>query len=118
MSPFWDRAYGKIQSGLNGKDRENNLVCKKNDDIIKTYELNGIIVGHTPQAEGQTTTCGHTVIRIDTAMSDAFGKKDGSVARRPQVLIITPSGDEKTPDKIETHIMGDIIVKVHNNGKK
>lgn len=102
-SMFWDRILGTIPNNTN----ENDDVCIKNlNPVLKTFDANGIIIGHTPQfhanKSGISKACGKKVLRVDVGGSHAFNYFDriyseqGVVTdlRRAQVLeIITDLND-------------------------
>ena len=52
--------------------------------------MNGLIVGHTVQEGGINSKCRDKIWRVDTGMSDAFGKIDKKI----QVLEILDNGEE------------------------
>ena len=64
--------------------------CEKLEKVLKYYEVNGIIVGHTVQDSGINNKCGGKVWRVDTGMSSAFGDKNNI-----QVLEILDNGEKK-----------------------
>ena len=84
---FWTRKYS-------GKNQNKNR-CDKILETLNLLEINpengGIVVGHTPQSE-INSICNNNIWRIDTGMSNAFGKR-------------------KNFDRIE-------ILKIINNGEK
>jgi hypothetical protein len=65
--------------------------CEKVSKILKHYNVNGIIVGHTVQENGINSKCNEKVWRVDTGMSSAFGPDENI-----QVLEILDNG-EKLP---------------------
>lgn len=69
-SPFWVRTLGQLQSNLNKENEQ----CKKHlHPVLDVFQINKIIIGHTPQQNGQIThTCGDSVYRVDGAFSNAF----------------------------------------------
>lgn len=91
-SPFWQRILGEIppDTGLDNPVCE-NFVGK----TLKMLNVNGIIIGHTPQFSrnhsGINSTCNSTVWRIDTGGSESFSKFDNGEfkdERKIQVLEI------------------------------
>ena len=91
-SPFWQRILGKIPPNV-GLD---NPVCKEFvGETLKMLNVNGIIIGHTPQFSlnhsGINSTCNSTVWRVDTGGSESFSKFDNGEykdERKIQVLEI------------------------------
>jgi hypothetical protein len=68
-SPFWIRRLGNIKKDTN-IDKPS---CKEVKKLIDHFNLNGIIVGHTPQLKGGINgTCSDKLYRIDVASSKAF----------------------------------------------
>ena len=63
--------------------------CEKVSKILKHYNVNGIIVGHTVQENGINSKCNEKVWRVDTGMSSAFGPDENI-----QVLEILDNGDK------------------------
>ncbi len=73
ISPFWPRILGNIPPNQPSTHTD----CKKYvDPVLKTLQIGGIIVGHTPQyyvhEEGINFTCGGKVGRSDIGSSKAF----------------------------------------------
>ncbi len=52
-----------------------NVKCSKLNKVFKTYNVNNIVVGHTPQLNGITSECSNKIWRVDTGMSRAFSNK-------------------------------------------
>jgi hypothetical protein len=52
----------------------------------------GIVVGHTPQ-NGINSQCGNKIWRVDTGMSEAFGRRN-SIQERIEVLEILENGEK------------------------
>ena len=69
-SILWNRTYSIDQPN----DTKNHNLLNLNK-ILEIYNAKYIVVGHTPQIEGITTRFNKKIICIDTAMSEAFGKK-------------------------------------------
>ena len=63
--------------------------CEKLEKVLKYFDVNGIIVGHTVQEKGINSMCKEKVWRVDTGMSNAFGDKNNI-----QVLEILDDGKE------------------------
>jgi hypothetical protein len=92
LSPFWPRIFGNLPSDL---DSSNKLCESHVKPVLDVLNINGIVVGHTPQLKfGISSTCSKSVWRIDVAGSQAFDRLvegdmqvDESV-RVPQVLEI------------------------------
>ena len=63
--------------------------CEKLEKVLKYFNVNGIIVGHTVQEKGINSMCKDKVWRVDTGMSNAFGDKNNI-----QVLEILDDGKE------------------------
>ena len=96
-SMFWTRKLGNI----NPKTPMTHPTCANNiSQVLKTFNINGIIVGHTPQNfkfnQGINSTCDNSVWRVDVGSSLAFDRFDDdltntnvkSTHRRAQVLEI------------------------------
>jgi hypothetical protein len=69
-SILWNRTYSIDMS--NDEEKYHSIDLKK---ILEIYNANYIVVGHTPQTNGIKSRFNGKVICIDTAMSEAFGKK-------------------------------------------
>jgi len=78
-SPFWFRTLGQLAPNL---DMENDGgICDKFvPPVMEIYNINNIIIGHTPQSfitdEGINSTCSNHVWRVDVGVSDAFSVYD------------------------------------------
>ena len=96
-SMFWTRILGKIPPDV----PLDNPVCSKHiSKVLKMFNVNGIIIGHTPQSfiysDDINATCGGKVWRVDNGSSSAFNNFDkgfletGNIAhsRRVQYLEI------------------------------
>jgi hypothetical protein len=95
---FWDRILGSIPPNMNNNDKK---CVQYLDPVLKLLNINGMIVGHTPQyfsnQHGINSTCGNRLYRVDHGGSEAFYKFDnqlkdnGQMAdmRKAQVLEIT-----------------------------
>ena len=110
-SPFYTRILGQIE--INKKIDDNS--CKDIKELISDYNLEGIIVGHTPQTDGINGTCLNenkkTFFRIDVASSKAFYylfKNNEQAQVQAQVLRIS-NNDITEILKFENGINGNII---------
>lgn len=96
-SMFWNRILGNLPKGISDKNKK----CSNNiSEVIKVFEINHMIIGHTPQSfihnEEINSTCSGKIWRIDNGSSKAFNvfdhqyMKTGKIsdARKPQVLEI------------------------------
>jgi len=105
LSPFWPRIFGNLPSDL---DKTNKLCESHVKPVLDILDINGIVVGHTPQLKfGISSTCSSSVWRIDVAGSQAFDKlMEGDLninksVRAPQVLEIKlGSGELKDEFKV------------------
>ena len=74
-SMFWQRILGTIPPNISNDDPQCIEYVKP---ILKIFNINGIVIGHTPQfvnnKMGVNGTCDDTLWRIDTGASDAFSK--------------------------------------------
>ena len=69
-SILWNRIYSTELS------TQSNLIADKNlDKILAIYDIEHIVIGHTPQENGIKKRFNGKVLCIDTGMSEAFGKK-------------------------------------------
>jgi len=96
-SMFWTRLLGNLEPGLKLSDAR----CVGNiSDVLSTFKINDIIIGHTPQsfkyADSINSTCDNKVWRVDVGSSAAFDNFDNTylqtkqrnVNRNPQYLEI------------------------------
>jgi hypothetical protein len=96
-SIFWTRVLGSLKPGI----PLSNTECSNNiSQVLKIFQIDKIIVGHTPTSflwgKGCNATCDDHVIRIDNGSSKAFDKFDTEFKktglknknRQPQVLEI------------------------------
>lgn len=65
--------------------------CVKLTKNLNNFNAKHLVIGHTPQQTGINYKCGGKVWRIDTAMSEAFGKRN-SKNNRIQILEILRNG--------------------------
>jgi len=105
ISPFWNRLLGNLPADIMvdnfsiDRKKEIELKC---DQILKpvfeTFNINGIIVGHTPQMNdkyGINSACNQRIWRTDIGASKAFDILRDT-KRRIEVLKITyPNGEAK-----------------------
>lgn len=92
-SPFWQRILGSLPKNLSIKSSEECL--KYLDPVLKIYNINNMIIGHTPQfhvnKSGINSTCSRKLWRIDVGASsafDKFSKKKNRKYRAVQILEI------------------------------
>jgi hypothetical protein len=74
---FWTRLLGKIPPGV----PLDNPVCNDNiKNVIKMFEIDNIVIGHTPQSfiysDDINATCDNKIWRVDNGSSAAFNKFD------------------------------------------
>tara|TARA_Y200000002_G_C22678101_1_gene662922 strand:- start:2609 stop:3133 length:525 start_codon:yes stop_codon:yes gene_type:complete len=73
-SILWNRDYSN-------NEQENNKVLDDIKYVLGRYNCRYMIVGHTPYIEGVKIKYNGHIICIDTAMSEAFGKKRNKLER-------------------------------------
>lgn len=76
-SMFWTRILGSIPAGKSMEYEE----CKNNiTKVLKLFNINGMIVGHTPQSflfnKDINATCSNKIWRVDNGSSKAFDPYD------------------------------------------
>ena len=76
-SMFWTRLLGNIPPGVD----LSNIACTNNiKNVLEVFDINNIIVGHTPQSfkysEKINSTCSGKVWRVDKGSSKAFNEFD------------------------------------------
>lgn len=83
-SILWNRTFSieNYKSSYYNMYLENEL-----DKIFKKYNVSCLIIGHTPQEGGISYKFNNKVICIDTAMSEAFGKKKNKLERIQHIVI-------------------------------
>lgn len=82
LSHFWNRTLGQIKDNLDSTDE----TCITHlEPILKIYPNKKIVVGHTVQQNGITSTCSNQIFRADTGISDAFQMKNN----KKMILSIT-----------------------------
>ena len=69
-SILWNRSFSVDLP----KNKINQTTLQLNK-ILEIYKAKHIVVGHTPHMDGIKTRFNDKIICIDTAMSEAFGKK-------------------------------------------
>lgn len=79
QSPFWNRSFAKAKG-----DQCNSLT----QPLLETYNVNRLIVGHTPSLNGISQNCGDKVILADYGSSRAFDKYRMNSESNVQVLEI------------------------------
>lgn len=82
ISPFWPRIFGNIPPNKSSDLKD----CKLLDDVFKTLNINGMVVGHTPQFFKNNTgingTCDNRLWRTDHGASQAFSIMDGFYSKK------------------------------------
>jgi hypothetical protein len=78
-SPFWNRSFAKANI-----DQCNDLTTP----LLETYEVNRLIVGHTPSLNGISSNCSDKVILADYGSSRAFDKYRAGSTSNVQVIEI------------------------------
>lgn len=73
---LWNRDYSMDISKINEIKQMGFL-----NKILSKYDVNYIVLGHTPQDNGISVKFNGKVFCIDTAMSEAFGKKKNKIDR-------------------------------------
>lgn len=73
-SILWNRDYSN-------NEEENPRILQDVKHVLNKYGCKYMIIGHTPYTEGVKIKYNGHVICIDTAMSDAFGKKRAKMER-------------------------------------
>ena len=85
---FWTRKYSH--------HKISNQSCSLITKTLSLLEIDtnkgGIVVGHTPQ-NGINSQCNNKIWRVDTGMSEAFGKRSSS-QERIEILEILENGDK------------------------
>ena len=80
-SILWNRKYSN-------NEPENPKILEEIKYVLNHYDCKYMILGHTPYTEGVKIKYNGHIICIDTAMSDAFGKKKNKFERIHFVEII------------------------------
>ena len=77
-SIFWNRLLGNLPPDIQSNIPQNINQCNEYlDDVFKIHNINGIIIGHTPQMSdkyGINSACNKRVWRVDIGASSAFDK--------------------------------------------
>lgn len=81
-SVLWNRTLAEIKANL---EMEDETCIRHLEPILKIYPNKKIVVGHTVQTEGITSTCSNNIYRADTGISDAFEMKN----KKNMILSIT-----------------------------
>jgi hypothetical protein len=75
-SVLWNRSYSTDST------IQKHLLAERNlDYVFAQYDIDKMIVGHTPQENGIKRKFSGKVLCIDTAMSEAFGRKNKKTER-------------------------------------
>lgn len=97
LSPFWIRDLGTLQSNLDLSNSKCDIIKK----TIQFYQINDIIIGHTPQSFINNldinSTCSKKIWRVDNGSASAFDNFDHELTntgktnfnRRCQILKIS-----------------------------
>jgi hypothetical protein len=113
ISPFWNRILGNLPAdievqNLSDESQKQQIIndCDKTlKPVLKIFNINGIIVGHTPQMNdkyGINSACNRRVWRTDIGASTAFDSiRDENKKKRVQVLEITYDNSENEYKIIE-----------------
>jgi hypothetical protein len=86
-SIFWDRSLGSLPSDDEGNNNNCNI-----GNVLEKLNIDGIIVGHTPQMKndkGINSACNRKVWRVDIGASSAFDQFRNGYRKKIQVLEIT-----------------------------
>lgn len=80
LSHFWNRTLAQIKENLSSNDE----ACIRHlEPILQIYPNKKIIVGHTVQTNGITSTCDKQIFRADTGISNAFNMED-----KPKMILL------------------------------
>lgn len=93
-SMFWNRILGSIPPNMSNEHPD----CVEHlNGVLETLNLNGMVIGHTPQSFAHNSkinsTCGNSLWRVDFGGSfgfDGFGQEEN---RRVQILEIIDDND-------------------------
>jgi hypothetical protein len=100
VSPFWPRFFGQLKPGL---PMSHHICRNKLKPTLDIYEVNGMVVGHTPQfmyGRGINSTCNRKLWRVDVGMSSAFTKfTKGKAKRSRKVQVLEIKNDGADPKK-------------------
>lgn len=86
-SILWNRTFSTNIS-QNKEAYEEHVLNK----ILNRYNVKYLVIGHTPQSEGIKLRFNKKVICVDTAMSEAFGKKRNKSERIHYVEVVLEKG--------------------------
>ena len=89
-SILWNRTYSTDLPKYKEIQESKNL-----DIILKNYDAKYMVIGHTPSEEGIKTRFNGAVLCVDTAMSEAFGRKKNKNERIHYIEIISNKNDNK-----------------------
>lgn len=70
-SHLWSRKYSVLPPDL-----KNSTACNGVDEVLNTYKVGKIIVGHTPQSTGINSTCDNKLWRADIGFNRSFSLFD------------------------------------------
>lgn len=70
-SIFWNRTLGNLDANLSNE----HPICNMNMQNLKAFNVNGIIIAHTPH-NNINSTCDNSVWRVDNKISYAFNKSN------------------------------------------
>ena len=71
-SIFWNRTLGLLNKDL---DLDHPFCKEYMSKLFKSFRVNNIVIGHTPNLDGITKTC-EGIWRIDGALSEGFLTKN------------------------------------------
>lgn len=77
-SILWNRKYSDNEEINNDGYK---IILNELNNVLNIYNASYMVVGHTPQANGIQMKYNQKIICIDTAMSEAFGKKKNKLER-------------------------------------
>lgn len=86
FSPFYNRSYAVNKN-------ENEYCQKLIEPVLKKYQIDRMIVGHTPQLDGIKAACNDKVILADYGCSNSFDKFRFNNSAEIQVLEILRDED-------------------------
>lgn len=105
-SIFWNRILGNLPADLDINEEDIEDINKKCDDylngVFNIYDINGIIIGHTPQMSakyGINSACNKKVWRVDIGASGAFDSFRSN-KKRIEVLEITYNSNKAPTFKV------------------
>ena len=90
QSILWNRTFSSDISKYKENLEYSNLL-----KILNNYDVQYMIVGHTPNENGIKNKFNGRVFCIDTAMSEAFGKKENKMDRIHYIQILLNEKDNK-----------------------